>query len=58
MDKARAKSGRVSGVIRWNGVSARVQLNDGSRITVRASHQPRIGDWVVEGELSREQVSK
>ncbi|USH03709.1 hypothetical protein K6Q96_06870 [Grimontia kaedaensis] len=51
------KSGRIASVIRWNGVSARVRLKDGSRVTTKASYRPRVGDWVVEGELSCEQVS-
>ncbi|CZF79707.1 hypothetical protein [Grimontia marina] len=51
------KSGCIASLIRWNGKSARVQLKDGSRVTLRVSFKPRVGDWVVEGELSREQVS-
>ncbi|MDF2185235.1 hypothetical protein O1O06_10670 [Grimontia hollisae] len=50
------KSGRIASVIPWNGVSARVRFNDGSRVTTKASYRPCVG-WVVEGELSREQVS-
>ncbi|WP_040528433.1 hypothetical protein [Grimontia hollisae] len=46
----------IASVIPWNGASARVRLKDGYRVTTKASYRPRVG-WVVEGELSREQVS-
>ncbi|WP_017002831.1 hypothetical protein [Enterovibrio norvegicus] len=58
MSDLQTKSGRIVSVIRWNGTSARVVLRDGSRITTKASHRPMMGDWIVEGELSREQVSQ
>ncbi|MEI8609946.1 hypothetical protein BCS58_08150 [Enterovibrio norvegicus] len=57
MSESAIKSGRIVSVIRWNGVSARVVLKDGSRITAKASHRPKMGDWIVDGELSRDQVS-
>jgi hypothetical protein len=48
------KTGKVTGISGYNGKSARVVLDSGKRITIRTSHRPLIGDWVVEGELSRE----
>lgn len=48
------KTGVVVMVIGYNGKSARVELSNGRRICVKASHRPAIGDWVVEGELSTE----
>ncbi|MPX91422.1 hypothetical protein EHW58_11660 [Salinivibrio sp. VYel1] len=41
-------------VIGWNGKSAHVELSNGSTISIKASHRPKVGDWVVEGELSTE----
>ncbi|PWI34845.1 hypothetical protein DI392_00765 [Vibrio albus] len=48
------RTGKVTGIVGYNGKSARVVIHSGRIITVRTSHKPIIGDWVVEGELSRE----
>ncbi|TGZ35370.1 hypothetical protein EQ875_01651 [Photobacterium damselae subsp. damselae] len=48
------KTGRVAEVTSQCGKVARVVLANGAEIKVVASHKVKVGDWVVEGELSRE----
>ncbi|MGF1727061.1 hypothetical protein [Photobacterium nomapromontoriensis] len=52
------KTGRVAEVIKQRGKVARLALANGAIVEVAASHKVKPGDWVVEGELSRELVSK
>lgn len=46
------KTGIIFQVIRYNGKVARVRLDDDSVIVIECTHRPRLGDHVVEGELS------
>ncbi|KJR21526.1 hypothetical protein BOO91_14660 [Vibrio navarrensis] len=52
------RTGKIKGVIGYNGKSARVYLSSGERICIPTTHRPVIGDWVVEGELSNELMRK
>ncbi|MGD6739730.1 hypothetical protein ACN08N_23575 [Photobacterium leiognathi subsp. mandapamensis] len=47
------KTGRVAEVISQCGKVARVVLATGAEIKIIASHKVKVGDWVVEGELSK-----
>lgn len=46
------KSGVIIQVIRYNGKTARVRLEDESTLVIECTHRPRLGDYVVENELS------
>lgn len=48
------KTGRVAEVTSQCGKVARVVLANGAKMRVIASHNVKVGDWIVEGELSRE----
>ena len=50
----RNKTGRVAEVTSQCGKVARVVLVNGAKMRVIASHNVKVGDWIVEGELSRE----
>ncbi|EOX3482054.1 hypothetical protein ACPFUU_001568 [Vibrio cholerae] len=52
------RTGKIKGVIGYNGKSARVVLSSGERICIHTTHRPLSGDWVVEGELSNEPSRK
>ncbi|MCD9514039.1 hypothetical protein GLP23_03960 [Photobacterium carnosum] len=48
------KTGRIAEVTSQCGKVARVVLANGAKMRVIASHNVKVGDWIVEGELSRE----
>ncbi|HIF9483137.1 hypothetical protein IHC92_18255 [Photobacterium damselae subsp. damselae] len=52
------KTGQVAKVKKQQGLLVRVMLTNGVEIDVKAPHEIKIGDWIIEGEFSRELAAK
>ncbi|SPY44030.1 hypothetical protein [Photobacterium damselae] len=52
------KTGRVAKVKKQQGLLVRVMLTNGVEIDVKAPYEIKIGDWIIEGEFSRELAAK
>ncbi|WP_181315892.1 hypothetical protein [Photobacterium kishitanii] len=52
------ETGRIIEVIDICGKVVCVMLANGAEIDIATTHEVKVGDWVVEGELSQELASK
>ncbi|WP_181314791.1 hypothetical protein [Photobacterium phosphoreum] len=52
------ETGRIIEVIDTCGKAVCVMLANGAVIDIAITHEVKVGDWVVEGELSQELASK
>ncbi|MCD9525516.1 hypothetical protein VXS03_06960 [Photobacterium sp. S4TG1] len=52
------ETGRIIEIIDKCGNVVCVMLTNGAVIDIATTHEVKVGDWVVEGELSQELASK